>query len=54
MRAAAKRTTEKPTVFYLIIAAALLYNLFLLFASKETPRPQTNSENELTASTLSE
>jgi hypothetical protein len=54
MRASANRKTEKQTVFYLIIAAAMLYNLFLLFASDETALSHTNSENEVTASTLSE
>jgi hypothetical protein len=51
MRAPAKRKGEKSGVFYLIIAAALLYNLFLLFASKEH-HPNSTSENEFTTSTL--
>ncbi|WP_157373294.1 hypothetical protein [Algoriphagus terrigena] len=52
MPASAKRNAQKPTVFYLIIAAALIYNLFLLFASKGTQPANSSSENEFTTSTL--
>ena len=54
MPAPAKRRTEKQTVFYLIIAAALLYNLILLFASKEKTNPNHATENEYTTTTLTE
>ncbi|GAA0877174.1 hypothetical protein GCM10009119_01420 [Algoriphagus jejuensis] len=52
MPASTKRKPEKTTVFYLIIAAALLYNLFLLFASDEKTNANLTIENEFTTSTL--
>jgi|GEM_PF-4881811 len=52
MPASAKRKAEKRRVFYLIIAAAMLYNLILLFGSKDENRPKHSSENEFTTSTL--
>jgi hypothetical protein len=51
MRAPAKRKGEKSGVFYLIIAAALLYNLFLLFGPKGN-HPNHTTINEFTTSTL--
>jgi hypothetical protein len=48
MRASANRN------IYFIIAAAVIYNLILLFAATDKNPPTTNSENELTTSSLAE
>lgn len=53
MDATTNRKNDKSRMFYLIIAAALLYNLVLLFASKET-KPIATSENKPTTTTLYE
>jgi hypothetical protein len=48
MRASANRN------IYFVIAAAVIYNLFLLFAPTDKNPPTTSSENELTTSSLTE
>jgi hypothetical protein len=48
MDASTNRRNDRSTAFYLIIAAALLYNLILLFASKEKAQTLAKSENERT------
>lgn len=49
MVAATDRKSDRNKAFYLIIVAALLYNLFLWFASRERAEPLAKSKNELTS-----
>lgn len=54
MDASQSRKHDRRKAFYLIIAAALLYNLFLWFASKEDDATGTPAKNELTSHSLHE
>ncbi len=54
MDASQIRKHDRTKVFHLIIAAAVLYNLFLWFASKEDDATLAPSKNELTSHSLHE
>lgn len=41
---------EKRTAFYLLIAAAIVYNLILAFSNSEKPEKPQHSKQELTLS----
>lgn len=44
------KKTERKSVFYLLIAAAILYNLFLAFSEKDGPEQIQHDNKELTLS----
>ena len=39
-------------IFYLILAAALVYNLFLIFSPDEKDQPSNSTQNEFQSSSL--
>lgn len=47
-----KLKVERKTVFYLLIAAGIFYNLFLVFSKKEIPERNQLTNQEISTSPI--